>query len=76
MEVDRLQWEMAEWEIHTLRNMYTVVLVKTRLFAMEHPEAQGLMDLFLTESHNLEEERLKAFQDPEIRHARIPKEGV
>ena len=40
--VERLSWEMAQWEIHALRGLATVVVIQVQMYAKAHPEARPL----------------------------------
>ncbi len=68
--VDRLQWEMAEWEIHALRGLISVALVQTRLLARRIPEAAPIANMLEAAKDKLMADALVAMRDPAKRNER------
>ena len=67
---ERLSVEMAEWEIHALRGLVTVLVVQVQLYAREHPEAAPLAKSLVEFKKNVQDAQLEALIDPVKRRMR------
>jgi hypothetical protein len=68
--VERLTWEMAQWEIHALRGLVTVLVIQVQVYAKEHPEARPLASALVSFKTHMKEAQLEAFMDPIKRRMR------
>lgn len=75
VSVDRLQWEMLEWEVHWLRGMVGAMVVTAQLWARSHPEAQSLATQLVAIKDTLAVVQLEALRDPAKRGVRPIEEG-
>lgn len=76
MTVDRLEWEMAQYEIHYARNCLANALLKAQMYSRRHPKDESARELAKV-LHDLkqktEDALLVALRDPERR--RHPEES-
>jgi hypothetical protein len=68
--VERLTWEMAQWEIHALRGLVTVLVVQVQVYAKSHPEARALARALVSFKANMRNAQLEALRDPNKRRLR------
>jgi hypothetical protein len=66
--VDRLQWEMAEWEVHALRGLVTVLVVRAQVLARtqppEVPDARAYAKWCVAQKERFNARQLQALADP------------
>lgn len=42
--VDALVWHLSQWELHSLRNLTTALILEAQVYARAHPEAVGMAE--------------------------------
>jgi hypothetical protein len=68
--VEKLTWEMAQWEIHALRGLVTVLVIQVQVYARQHPEARPLAHALVNFKTHMKEAQLEALMDPIKRRLR------
>ena len=69
--VERLTWEMAQWEIHALRGLVTALVIQVQVYAKSHPEARPLARALVSFKTHMKEAQLQALKDPAKRRMRL-----
>jgi hypothetical protein len=62
--IERLAWEMAQWEIHALRGLVTTLVLLVQIYARSHPEAKPLARHLVQVKDHLREDQIEALMDP------------
>lgn len=78
ISVDLLAWEMAQWELHLLRGMLGVLVIRTQMFARDHSDSRDaaeLSDQAVNLMRTLAVMQLEALTDPTKRGLRPTVEG-
>jgi hypothetical protein len=65
--VDTLAWEMAQWEVHALRNELQSVMMRVAIHARYYPDARKLVDDIDHSKDLFDAEAIKALRDPAMR---------
>jgi hypothetical protein len=73
--VERLSWEMAQWEIHALRGLATVLVIQVQMYAKQHPEARPLAHALVSLKTHMKEAQIEALMDPVKRRLRPDQES-
>jgi hypothetical protein len=68
--VETLTWEMAQWEIHALRGLVTVLVIQVQVYAKQHPEARPLANALVGFKTHMKEAQIEALTDPVKRRMR------
>jgi hypothetical protein len=70
LSVDSTAWEMAQFEIHELRNELSAAYMLTAVYASEHRTADALLDQMYDSKQVLDAAMLAALRDPARRKVR------
>jgi hypothetical protein len=70
MQISDLAWEMAQYEVHALRNELNGVTMRVAVYAHHHPDARTLLDEVNDSKEKLDADSLKALRNPAMRKVR------
>lgn len=72
ISIDRLAYEMLEFEVHFVRNALTAALIRAQMYQKTHPHdprAHEIVDVLDELRHRIEDALMKALRDPDTRRA-------
>jgi len=70
VSISRLSYEMAQWEIHALRTLLTIIILRVQYYSRRHPAALELSETLVLLKQRLNDAQLEALLDPKHREER------